>query len=175
VVRISKKGDEIVKPKSEKARRKNATKTVRMLRFMITKYLHDKLGEEGFIEYINSELNMTAELLLGGVKKALVNALSKLAKQFLMKELVKNIIDEFQYEIPPENYIIEDNKDKIRMEITKCPAKIQFNKWAKKLDPKLKDKICDWDILAGNKVREYGIDQKIELTEKGCIFYFKII
>ena len=175
MVKIIKKGDEIVKPKSEKAKRKNATDTVRMLRFMITKFLHDKHGGEGFTEYINSEIDMTEELKLGGVKGAMVNALSKLAKPFLMKELVKNIIDEFQYEIPPEKYIIEENKDSIRMEIIKCPAKIHFNKLARKFAPELKDKICDWDILAGNKIKEYGIDQKIELTNKGCIFYFKII
>ena len=175
MVRIIKKGNEIVKPKSEKAKRKNATDTVRMLRFMIAKFLHEKHGEEAFKDYIRAEIEMTERIKLGGLKGTLVNTLSKVARPFLMKEFVKNIIDDFQYEIPPEKYVIEEFNNKIKLEILKCPARIQFNKWARKLAPGLKNKICDWDILARDKVRGYGIDQKIELTEKGCILYFEII
>lgn len=168
------KGNELVKSKSDKKKWEMAVDRVRMIRFIIAKYFFDKERENDFLDYINSEIDLTEELALGGVKHLIVDAVSKLSKPYLMKELVKQLIDSFQYEIPPESYMIEESDNKIRMEIAKCPVRIQFNKWAKKFAPNLTDKICVWDVLAGDKIKEYGIEQKIDLTEKGCIFTFTI-
>ena len=170
-----KTGDQMVKPKSDKQNWKEAAERIRMLRFAVTKHLHDNYGEKEFKQYIRMENDLTEQIALGGIKKVLVDAVSKLSKPFLMKELVKNAIDGFQYEIPAKYYIVEEHKDHTTMEIKKCSVRRQFNKWAKKFAPELKDKICDWDIIAGEKIREYGIDQTIELTEKGCIFHYKIL
>ncbi len=170
-----KSGNEIVKLKTDKEKWKDAKEHIWMLRFSIAKYYLENHGEEEFLNFIRADHNLTEKVKLGGVKKTIVDGLSKLSKPFLMKEFLKQGIDGFQFEIPPKNYIIEEMPNSFRMEITKCPIRNQFNKWAKKYSPELKDKICNWDILAGEKSLEYGIEQTIELTEKGCIFHFNIL
>ena len=170
-----KTGEDYVKVQSDTTKWKNATESVRMSYFAISKYLVEKYGEEELSDFIKSGIEITEELLMGGVTRLLAKTVSKLSKPLLMKELVKNVIDSFQFEIPPKNYKIEEFEDKTIVEITKCPSRKNFNKYAKKTAPNLIDKICQWDILAGERVKEFGIEQTIDLTEKGCIITFKII
>ena len=140
-----KSGNELVKLKTDKEKWKDAREQVWMLKLTAAKYFLENHGEEEFLNFIRADHDLTEKIKLGGIKKTIVDALSKLAKPFLMKEFMKQGIDGYQYEIPPKNYIIEEKTNSYSMEITKCPIRKQFNKWAKKHAPNLKNKICDWD------------------------------
>lgn len=170
LVKPVKTGTEFLKSKPDRKKLKDAVKRIHMLRFAITKFFFENLSEKEFQDYIKSENELTEELALGGGRRLLARAVSKLSKHFIMKELAKHIIDSFQYQTALENYRIGEFEDRIVIEIMKCPEKIRFNKWAKKMAPNLVDKVCDWDFLADDQIKEYGVQQSIELTEKGCIF-----
>jgi len=167
-----------VQEKSEKEKYESALDSLINENVFIMKYLYENFSMEEVENYCKWDVNLSVERRISPLKNALLQMLNKLAKKMLLNTFIKTLIDEGQFLIPLKCFKSIEITDKSgKILITKCLAKKNFNRAAKKLGCKEYPWALEglgyckyWCFPLFQKFLEYiKVPLEMDYTDDGCI------